>query len=214
MTARRTIGNRIAPPKFIVFFILLFAGVAIGLTYMERARAIMAGFDVAAVVFLLLCLPLFRYRAAAMRKAASENDANRFVLLIVSIVVSLVILITIAGELVGAGVPTFADKLLIVVTLTLAWLGTNAIYTLHYAHLYYSSDDAGRDLGGLDFPGHRPEPDYFDFVYFAFTLGVALQTSDVMVTSPAIRRIVIIHCLEAFIFNTGVLALAISILTS
>ena len=214
MTAPRTIGNRIAPPKFIVFFVLLFAGIAIGIAHMERARAIMISFDVAAAVFLLLCLPLFRYQASAMRQAARENDANRFILLIVSIVVSLVILVTVAGELVGAGVPTFADKLLIVVTLALAWVGTNTVYTLHYAHLYYLGDDAGHDQGGLDFPGKRPEPDYFDFVYFAFTLGAALQTSDVMVTSPMIRRIVILHCLEAFIFNTGVLALAISILTS
>jgi uncharacterized membrane protein len=213
MTAPRTIGNRIAPPKYILFFILLFAGVGIGLTYMERAWAIMIGFDIAAAVFLLSCLPLFRHEAAAMRQAARENDANRFVMLIAQLVVSLVILVTIAGELVGAGAPTFADKLLIVMTLALAWIGANTVYTLHYAHLYYSSDASGRDRAGLDFPGDRPEPDYFDFVYFAFTLGAALQTSDVMVTSTAIRRIVIIHCLEAFIFNTGVLALAIGILT-
>ena len=213
MTAPRTIGNRLAPPKFIIFFALLFAGIGIGLAYFERARAIMIGFDIAAAVFLLSCLPLFRHHATAMRQAARDNDANRFVLLILSILVSLVILVTIAGELVGAGMPTFADKLLIVITLALAWIGTNMVYTLHYAHLYYSSDERERDRAGLDFPGDRPEPDYFDFVYFAFTLGVALQTSDVVVTSPAIRRIVIIHCLEAFVFNTGVLALAIGILT-
>jgi uncharacterized membrane protein len=214
MAGPQTIGNRIAPPRFIVFFILLFAGVAVGLATMERALAIMIGFDIAAAVFLLSCLPLFRHHASAMRRAASENDGNRFVLLIVQLVVSLVILVTIAGELVGSNMPNFTDKLLIVATLALAWIGANSVYTLHYAHLYYSSDEAGRDRGGLDFPGDRPEPDYLDFVYFAFTLGVALQTSDVVVTSPAIRRIVILHCLEAFIFNTGVLALAISILTS
>ena len=213
MTARRTIGNRIAPPKFIVFFTLLFVGVGIGLAYLPRPWAIMAGFDVAATAFLLVCIPLFRHEAKAMRQAAKENDANRVILLIVSLVVSLVILITIAGEMVGEGAPTLVDKALIVVTLALAWIGANTVYTLHYAHLYYSSDDGGKDRGGLDFPGDRPEPDYLDFVYFAFTLGAALQTSDVMVTSPGIRRIVILHCLEAFIFNTVVLALAIGILT-
>jgi uncharacterized membrane protein len=214
MASPQTIGNRIAPPRFIIFFALLFAGIAVGLATMERARAIMIAFDVAAAVFLLGCLPLFRHHASAMRRAASENDANRFVLLIVQLVVSLVILVTIAGELVGSNAPNFTDKLLIIFTLALAWIGANSVYTLHYAHLYYSSDGAGHDRGGLDFPGDRPEPDYLDFVYFAFTLGVALQTSDVVVTSPAIRRIVILHCLEAFIFNTGVLALAIGILTS
>ena len=68
------------------------------------------------------------------------------------------------------------------------------VYALHYAHLFYTSDDGGKDLAGLIFPGDRSEPDYADFVYFCFTLGVALQTSDVAITSPRIRRVVIGHC--------------------
>ena len=214
MAATRTIGNRLAPPRFILFFVLLFVGVGAGLAYLPRAQAIMIGFDVAAAIFLLSCLPLFRHEAAAMRAAARDNDANRVILLIITLIQSLVILVTIAGELVGSGPPTHLHKLLIAVTLILAWLGANSVYTLHYAHLYYSSDEAGGDRAGLDFPGQRPEPDYYDFVYFAFTIGAALQTSDVVVTSPEVRRIVILHTLEAFIFNTGVLALAIGILSS
>lgn len=214
MAAPRTIGNRLAPPRFIVFFVLLIVGTGIALLWLPRARAIMIGFDLAAAVFLLSCLPLFRHEAEAMRSAARDNDANRVILLIITLIQSIVILVTIAGELLGADHPTLLDKLLIVATLVLAWAGANTVYTLHYAHLYYSSDGAGKDRAGLDFPGHRREPDYYDFVYFAFTVGAALQTSDVTVTSPEIRRIVILHTLEAFIFNTGVLALAIGILSS
>jgi uncharacterized membrane protein len=213
MAASRTIGNRLAPPRFIIFFALLIAGVGVGLSFLSRAQAIMIGFDLAAAVFVLSCLPLFRCEAATMRQAARDNDANRVILLILTLILSLVILVTVAGELVGQQHATIAEKLLIVTTLTLAWTGANMVYALHYAHLFYSSDDEGRDLAGLDFPGDRPEPDYADFVYFAFTLGVALQTSDVMVTSPGIRKIVTLHCLEAFVFNLGVLALAISILS-
>jgi len=213
MAATRTIGNRLAPPRFISFFILLFAGVGVGSAYLPRPHAVMIGFDIAAAVFLLSCIPLLRHEAAAMRQAASENDANRVVLLILTLILSLVILVTVAGELVGAGHPTVPEKLLIVATLLLSWTGANMVYALHYAHLFYSSGKDGKDRGGLTFPGDRAEPDYADFVYFAFTLGIALQTSDVAVTSPAIRRIVLLHCLEAFIFNMGVLALAISILS-
>lgn len=213
MAATRTIGNRIAPPRFIVFFAMLFVGIGAALVILPRAHAIMVGFDLAAAIFLLSCLPLFRHEAAAMRRAASENDANRVVLLVLTLILSLVILVTVAGELVGPSHPTAIEKLLVIVTLALAWAGANMVYALHYAHLYYSSDANGSDRGGLEFPGDRPEPDYGDFLYFAFTLGVALQTSDVAVTSPAIRRIVLLHCLEAFIFNMGVLALAISALT-
>jgi len=213
MAATRTIGNRLAPPRFIIFFALLFAGVGAGLNFLPRAQAVMIGFDLAATVFLLACVPLFRREAAAMRQAARDNDANRVVLLVLTLILSLVILATVAGELLGPHRPTIAEKLLILATLTLAWTGANMVYALHYAHLFYTSDAKGKDRAGLDFPGDRPEPDYADFVYFAVTLGVALQTSDVTITSPEIRRIVTLHCLEAFVFNLGVLALAISILT-
>ncbi len=212
MASRRTIGNRIAPPRFLVFFALLFAGIGAALLFLPRAQAVMAGFDLAAAVFLLACLPLFRHEAAAMRKAARDNDANRVVLLGLTVIITLVILVTVAGELVGTDHPTIAEKLLIVATLVLAWTGANMVYALHYAHLFYTSDDGGKDLAGLDFPGKRPEPDYADFVYFSFTIGVALQTSDVMITSPAIRRIVTGHCVAAFVYNLGVLALAVSVL--
>jgi uncharacterized membrane protein len=213
MAATRTIGNRLAPPRFILFFILLTVGIAAGMTFMPRAQAIMAGFDLAAVIFLLACIPLFRHEAAAMRQAARDNDANRVVMLVLTIVLSLVILVTVAGELIGPGHPSPAEKALIIATLTLAWTFANMVYALHYAHLFYTSDDGRKDLAGLDFPGDRSEPDYADFVYFSFTIGVALQTSDVMISSPAIRRIVIGHCIAAFIYNLGVLALAINILT-
>ena len=94
------------------------------------------------------------------------------------------------------------------------WTFANTVYALHYAHLYYSRDDGGKDRAGLEFPGNTKEPDYRDFAYFAFTLGVALQTSDVTITSPHIRWVVTVHCVAAFIFNLGVLALTINVLGS
>jgi uncharacterized membrane protein len=63
----------------------------------------------------------------------------------------------------------------------------------------------------VDFPGPG-EPDYWDFVYFAFTLGMTFQTSDVAITDRAIRRVVTAHCLAAFIVNLGVLAFTINVL--
>jgi len=63
MAVPRTIGNRLAPPRFILFFVLLFAGIGIAVAYLPRAKAVMIGFDLAAAVFLLNCLPLFRHEA-------------------------------------------------------------------------------------------------------------------------------------------------------
>ena len=130
-----------------------------------------------------------------------------------TVFLSLVILVAVAGELTAEQQLTTTDTLLVIATLALAWTFANMVYALHYAHLFYSSEDGGHDLGGLDFPGKRPEPDYWDFVYFSFTLGVALQTSDVCITSSGIRRVVTLHCIAAFVFNLGVLAMAINILS-
>lgn len=212
MAVTRTIGNRVAPLRFILFFALLVGGVAAAMTVMPRAQAVMAGFDLAAIIFLLACLPLFGREANAMRQAARDNDANRVVMLILTIIISLVILVTVAGELVGTQQPGALEKLLIISTLALAWAFANMVYAVHYAHLFYTRGANGKDLGGLDFPGDRPEPDYADFVYFSFTIGVALQTSDVTISSAAIRRIVTGHCVAAFVYNLGVLALAVSVL--
>jgi len=87
------------------------------------------------------------------------------------------------------------------------------IYALHYAHIYY--DSAGHDsgdgvLGGLDFPGER-EPDYWDFVYFAFVIGMTCQVSDVQVTARKLRHLVTAQGIIAFFYNTTVVALAVSI---
>lgn len=214
MAGKRTIGNRVAPPRFILFFLLLAAGTAGAGTWLGPAEAVMAGFDAAAVGFILSCVPLFRHEAKEMRRSARENDANRVILLTVSAILSLVILVAVAGKLAGDQQPTRAESVLVVATLALAWTFANAVYVLHYAHLYYSGEDGGKDHAGLDFPGKRTEPDYWDFVYFSFTLGVALQTSDVCVTSPGIRKVVTLHCIEAFVFNLGILALAVNVLAA
>ena len=77
---------------------------------------------------------------------------------------------------------TFASSL-VIATLVLAWLFSNIVYALHYAHLFYSATrTATDDSGGLDIP-ECDEPDYWDFVYFSFTLGMTFQTSDVDITS-------------------------------
>jgi uncharacterized membrane protein len=211
MAGEATIGNRIAPPRLILFFAVLIVAGGLAAAWLSRAAAVMAAFDLAAAIFLIGCLPLFRREADEMRKSARDNDANRVIMLVLTVVLTLVILVTVAGELIS-GKPTEMEKILVIATLALAWTFANMVYALHYAHLYYTRDDGGKDLAGLDFPGERPEPDYSDFVYFSFTLGVALQTSDVGITSSGIRRIVIGHCVAAFIYNLGVLALAVSVL--
>jgi uncharacterized membrane protein len=204
--------NRYVPWRFALFFLVLAIGATIASAWFKFTLAVLIGFDIAAIAFLASHVPTLGYTAPQLRAAAAENDANRAVLLIVSFILTLVILAAVAREL-SQGQIDVIDKAIVASSLILVWTFGNAVYTLHYAHLFYTADDGGKDSAGLEFPKCR-EPLMADFAYFAFTLGVAVRTSDVAVTSPHIRKVVTLHCVAGFFFNLGVLALTINILGS
>lgn len=172
---------------------------------------IMAGFDVAVLLFMATLHPFFSHDTAMMRRHAREGDANRTATLVVTGIVMIVMLVVIASDLKQRTAPSTAQLALILVTLVLGWLFSNLVYTFHYAYLFYRDDKTGGDHGGIEVPD-KAEPDYWDFAYFAFTLGMTFQTSDIAITSSAIRRVVLFHSLAAFVFNLGVLAFTINIL--
>ncbi len=205
------VGNTIAPPRFLLFLGALVAGLAVMIPVLGAARGIMAGFDIASIVFLAALAPLLRSEAAAMRGHARINDANRGWLLAISILVTLVILVSVASEMSDLKSPMTVA--LVIATLVLCWLFSNTVWALHYAHLFYVGAEDGGDRGGLSFP-ETDEPNYWDFVYFSFTLGMTFQTSDVAITATAMRQPVIIQSLAAFVFNIGVLAFSINVLGS
>lgn len=207
---RGGIGKRLAPPRFILFVVVFAVGLVAAIPPLGAGRGTMVAFDVAAIVFLVALSTLLRHgEADRMRDAAEENDANRAVLLGFSAVALVVILVSVAKELQGRN-DTLAVAL-VIATLMLAWIFSNTVYALHYAHLYYTKDDGGDDRGGIEFP-KCDEPDYWDFVYFSFTLGMTFQTSDVDITARQVRRIAIGQCLAAFVFNLGVVAFTINVL--
>lgn len=212
MRRPRTLGNMIAPWRFIMFAgLMALSTLMVGLGFSNWWLATMMGFDVAALAFLVSCAPILATREESkIRDQAARNDGNRIALLVITAVVMAVLLVAIASETVGKN-PEPDTKALIITTLILAWLFSNMVYALHYAHLAYSKPDLG--CSGFDFPG-TPKPVYWDFVYFAFTCGMAFATSDVQVTSEHVRKIVTFHCLAAFAFNIGVLAFTINLLAS
>lgn len=212
MAKPQTIGNMIAPPRFLAFMAALIVSFPIASHEFHRwALGAMAAFDIAAILFLLSCIPLLSTREArVIREHAVQNDANRLLLLVVTGIVMAVLLTAIAAEAVGHNPQPFT-KALIISTLALAWLFSNIVYALHYAHLVYMHPDVG--CVGLEFP-RTSHPVYWDFVYFAFTCGMAFATSDVTVTESYMRKIVTIHCLAAFAFNIGVIAFTINVLGS
>ena len=212
-TPRPGLGNRIAPPRFLSFIAITAIAFAVAIRTAGWSRAALIGFDVGAVTFLLSVIPLLNRPANRMRESATRNDANRAVLLGITGIVCAVILVAIAVELSQKQQLSPLTIALVIATLLIAWLFSNMIYALHYAHLFYSEAKDGKgDSGGIDFPGDDDEPGYWDFIYFAFTLGMTFQTSDVEIASARIRRIVTFHCLAAFVFNIGVLAFTINVL--
>jgi uncharacterized membrane protein len=206
------IGARIAPPRFLAFVATFAIGLPLLIPALGPGRGTMAAFDIAAVLFLLLVSSLLkRGSAREMREATRANDANRALLLAITFATMVVILVAVASELSGK-----QDKhaiMLVVATLVLTWLFSNTIWALHYAHLYYldDSEDGGGDAGGLEFPD-CDEPDYWDFLYFSYTLGMTFQTSDVQISARRLRRVATGQCLAAFVFNLGVLAFTINVL--
>lgn len=98
-------------------------------------------------------------------------------------------------------------------TVFLSWVSMHVIYAVHYAHIFYDPADrseADKVRGGLEFPG-QPEPDYWDFVYFAFVIGMTCQVSDVQVTARDMRHLATAQGIIAFFYNTTVVALAVSV---
>lgn len=207
---RRGIGNLVAPPRFLLFAAVLGVGCAVAIPPLGERFGIMAAFDAAALLFLVSCLPLFRHESHHIRAAARDNDANRVALLVITAAISLAVFATIASVLVPAGTPEPRSLTLVIATLAICWLFGNTVYALHYAHLFYRQRH-GKDAGGLEFP-HTPEPDYSDFVYFAWCLGMTFQTSDVTIATRPMRRAVTWHCLVAFVFNLGIIAFTINAL--
>lgn len=212
MAKPRTIGNRIAPWRFIMFVGVLIVTALPASAYLgSKWLGWISAFDFGALMFLGSCWSILAISdPSEIERMAKLNDANRTELLGVTVIVMAALLIAVAAETAG-GHPEPLTKVLIIVTLIVAWLFSNTVYALHYAHMAYIQSPAG--CTGFRFPG-TPEPVYWDFIYFAFTCGMAFATSDVEVTDQRIRKVVAFHCLAAFAFNIGVLAFTVNLLAS
>jgi uncharacterized membrane protein len=155
-------------------------------------------------------------RRDVIRKRAERQDDSAVVILVLVLVAIALSFWTIFGVLSEAKQVSGQTKALHVslaaVTILLYWLVTQVVFTFHYAHEFYRPDEGSERIAeGLAFPGGDREPDYWDFFYFATSLGAASQTSDVAILTKPLRRLVTLHAVISFFFNTAVLALAINI---
>jgi uncharacterized membrane protein len=173
---------------------------------------LLISWDIFVALYLVLVYTLvFGSGLAHIRRNAVLQDDGRFLILLVTAVGAFASIAAIIFELDGThrGTPELA---LATVTIALSWAAVHTTFALHYAHEFYR----GAKPGGLDFPkGHEDEdPDYWDFVYFSFVIGMTAQVSDVGVTDKTIRRTATAHGIISFIFNTALLALMVNIAAS
>jgi hypothetical protein len=201
----------------------ILAGLFIGLATPEDWRLttrLLFGWNGAMLVYIVLTsLMMWRDDLDRMRERANVQDEGRFVILALSILAAVASIAAIVAQLAATkdlhGAQKALHITLAVLTITTGWTFIHLTFALHYAHEYASESRRRPDVpeklrGGLDFPDTQT-PDYSDFLYFSFIIGVACQTADVAYSSPLMRRIGLVHAIVAFVYNTTIVALMINI---
>ncbi|MGX9963357.1 DUF1345 domain-containing protein [Roseomonas sp. F4] len=145
------------------------------------------------------------HTAEGLRHQAAALDGNRWAMLSAALSASLASLVAVGWALVEAPRPAPIGLLLLGLgTIAMSWLFLHVLFAVHYAHAHW------REGKGIAFPGNAL-PDFQEFLYFAFTVGMTFQVSDASTESAAMRRLVLLHGLLAFLFNAVILAAAVNL---
>lgn len=169
----------------------------------------------------LTALKLPQFTPSYLKKHAAGADEPDWVIFAVTFgtvavaVGSLFILINSHG---GPDAVTLGFSL---ASVALGWLTVHTMAAIHYAHRYWRPEETVESMqthlraphGGLDFPGTK-EPAGYDFLYFAFVIGMTAQTSDVAITTTAMRKLNLLHGVFSFFFNTVLVAAAVNFVVS
>ena len=151
---------------------------------------------------------------AEIRHRAGVEDEGRTAVLVATIAAAVASIVAIAAQMSAAqqlhGLERVINTAIALSTIFGSWLLVHFVFALHYAHEFYVPGRADGDVKeGLKFSGSAM-PDYWDFLYFSLVVGTTFQTSDTEVISRSMRRVVMVHGLLSFIFNTAVIALTVN----
>jgi len=172
--------------------------------------------NLAAVVFFLVYLLMIAWRlpkltGAYLKHHAARTDEPAVIIFAVTLATAAISLVSLFMALNTGGKETALELVLAFSSVTLGWLTVHTMAAMHYAHSYWSLQAAGSDGDdrGLEFPGTK-DPGGFDFLYFSFVIGMTAQTSDIVITSTAMRKINLVHAVVSFFFNTVLVAAAVN----
>ncbi|WP_316801018.1 DUF1345 domain-containing protein [Pedobacter frigidisoli] len=188
---------------------LLGCGVSFALQ-MSTLTHIMLGWDFFCIVLISLhWYMFFNTSSSETHLKARMQDESREEIFAIVLVSTFAGLLAVVLLLINKDIKAL-DLITAISGMFLSWFLVHTTFSMRYAHLYYgdSDDDKGK---GLDFPG-EDEPDFIDFAYFSFVLGMTFQVSDVEISSRQLRRLSLLHSLIAFVFNTVIVALTINAL--
>jgi uncharacterized membrane protein len=210
----------------VAYFIIAFAD-------LQALPHLIFGWDIFSLCLLILTwITFYKTTPQTIRNQARRQDESRavffFIVLIATSGRNLGVILLLISK--SADPQTKALRLVVTIAcMLLSWLLVHTIFTPRYAHMYYSDSKKKKDLGskmnedseddkteesyaaGLDFPEDH-EPDFVDFAYFSFTIGMTFQVSDVSISSKEIRRLALWHCLLSFGYNATIIALSVNII--
>src|SRR5882672_2584486 len=205
---------RARPRLFTCVVIGVVAGLVACFTSWRPATRMLTGWDIGVALYLVLVFHMmWSSKIHTIRQHAAAQDEGRLTLLVLPVIGALASLIAIFAQLGTAASPDGSKPMKLVLpafTILLSWALIHTLFALHYAHEFYDETDSG----GLAFPGDDREPDYWDFVYFSFVIGMTSQVSDVTISSKQIRRTVTAHGVVSFVFNAALLALTVNLAAS
>ncbi len=222
MTEQRSVKRRLRfrgiPQYYALISVLCAALVGSFLpSWMHWATRTLCIWDAGMACFLGLTWgTMLQATPATMRKRAQQQDAGRLVILgLITAVacISIFAIVFMLQDKKNAGGLLILHLGLSILTIVGSWMLVHTIFAIHYAHAYYQDHKTlqERKSAGIDFPGEL-EPDYWDFLYFSFVIGMTSQVSDTDITSSAMRRLALIHGILSFFFNTTILAMSINII--
>jgi uncharacterized membrane protein len=197
-------------------FTSILAGAASGFVLPLKADAVtqvLVGWNVTVWIYLVLVGWLMvRSPSARVRSIAEQEDRGAGIILAIMSIAAIVSLAAIVLELSTTKNLPAAHRLVHYLftgaTVFGSWCLVATLFTLHYARAYYRSPVERR---ALQFPDYEAKPDYWDFLYFSYTIAVAAQTSDISVMSRSMRKIVLAQSVLSFFFNLAILGLSINI---
>ena len=211
-TFRPLRGVRARPRLFVALLVGVVTALVLAVaTGWRPATRMLVAWDVFLGLYLVLVTHLMASSTIEhIRRRADVEDEGQVTILVLTVAAALASLAAIFAELGMQSGRRPLHTALAGATILLSWAFIHTIFALHYAHEFYDADIGG----GLAFPGGEREPDYWDFVYFSFVIGMTSQVSDIGVTNRVIRRIVTAHGVVSFVFNATLLALTVNLAAS